>query len=197
MEQIGTVKFVQIQQNPLKLRQADGTRRYHPQALIQLHRIRLTAQGIVGLTDADDRLLDVHHSQHPHSRYRGDNSISLGLTAHYEEMRARFGNHIREGMGGENIIVSSSRIITPSDMGKRIAIQSSARDSLIYLGAVMPIPPCEPFSQFLCARALSPQETKSTLQFLSGGMRGYYMALETAAPEIIIQAGDAVYSCQA
>ncbi len=197
MEQIGTVKFVQIQQSPLKLQQADGTRRYNPQALVRLHRIRLTAQGIVGLTDANERMLDVHHSQHPHSRYRGDNSISLGLTAHYDKIRAQLGGHIRDGVGGENIIVSGSRILTPPDMGKRIAIRSSASDSLIYLGAVMPIPPCEPFSQFLCARALSPQETKSTLQFLSGGMRGYYMALETAAPEIIIQAGAAVYSCQA
>ena len=193
MEQIGTVKFVQIQQSALKIQRDDGKRDYDPAAIVPLARIQLTAAGIVGLTDANGKMLDVHHVRHPHSRYRGDNSISMGFTSHYEKMRVEIGHHIRDGIAGENIIVSSSRIIRPHELGTRVAIRSSADGSITVLHAIMPIPPCEPFSQFLCAKALSPQETKSTLQFLSGGMRGYYMELETAAPGIIIQTGDAVY----
>lgn len=193
MEQIGTVKFVQIQQEALKIQRDDGKRDYDPAAIVPLARIQLTSAGIVGLTDTDDRIMDVHHIRHPRSRYRGDNSISMGFTSHYEKMRAEIGHYIKDGSGGENIIVNSKRIITLPDIGKRVAIKSSVDGSMIILHAVMPIPPCEPFSQFLCAKVLSPQETKSTLRFLSGGMRGYYMTLGTAAPRIIIQTGDKIY----
>ena len=193
MEQIGTVELVQIQQKALKTQRDDGKRDYDLAGIVPLARIQLTSAGIVGLTDTDDRIMDVHHIRHPRSRYRGDNSISMGFTSHYEKMRAEIGHHIKDGSGGENIIVNSNRTITPHDLGKRVAIKSSADGSIIILQAVMPIPPCEPFSQFLCAKVLSPQETKSTLRFLSDGMRGYYMALETAAPRIIIQTGDKVY----
>ena len=193
MEQIGTVKLVQIQQKALKIQRDDGKRDYDPAAIVPLARIQLTSAGIVGLADADDRIMDVHHIRHPRSRYRGDNSISMGFTSHYEKMRAEIGHHIKDGSGGENIIVNSNHIIAPHDLGRRAAIKSSVDGSMIILQAVMPIPPCEPFSQFLCAKVLSPPETKSILRFLSGGMRGYYMTLETAAPRIIIQTGDIVY----
>ena len=193
MQKIGTIKFVQIQQDSLKEHLDDGTRIYNPSPLLKLNRIKLTQDGVIGLTDTGDEIIDVHNTRHPNSRYRGDNPISIGLTAHYDKMRAEMGDHLPDGIAGESIIIDCDTIYTSETLNQRIAIKSQNDSTLIYMNEVIPIPPCEPFSRFARARKLSPQETKSTLQFLSDGTRGFYLKLENDTKNVIVQTGDAVY----
>lgn len=190
MKTIGVIKFVQIQQDSLKEPLDDGTRRYNPTPLLRVKRIQLTDDGVIGLTDSDDKIIDVHNTRHPNSRYRGDNPISIGFTSHYDKMRQELNNQLKDGIAGESIIVETSTVYTPERIGGRLAIQLQNSDTYVYLNEVIPIPPCEPFSRFAQNRDLTPQETKSTLQFLSNGTRGFYGKLEDVSTKPIIQAGD-------
>lgn len=193
MQEIGIIKFVQIQQDSLKEYVDEKTRKYNPTPLLQLAKIKLTSDGVIGITEQGDEIIDVHHTRHPNSRYRGDNPISIGFTSHYAKMRAKMGDHLHDGIAGESIIVDCNPVYTVDSISNRLAIKSKLDENLIYLNEVIPIPPCEPFSRFARAKTLSPAETKSTLQFLSGGTRGFYMKLEHAPDNTIIQAGDRVY----
>lgn len=189
MQIIGVIKFVQIQQEPLKEYLDDGTRRYNPKSLLKLKRIQLTPDGIIGLTDTDDQILDVHNLNHPNSRHRGDNPISIGFTSHYEKMRAKLGNHLEDGIAGESIIVETTKLYTPKSLSGQLAIQLQNDNTLIYLDNVIPAPPCEPFSRFASGKNLSAKEMKTTLQFLSNGTRGFYAKLKDT-DSAVIQAGD-------
>ena len=190
MQTIGIIKFVQVQQDSLKQHLPDGTRQYNPDPLLKLKRIQLTADGVIGLTDTDDEIIDVHNTRHPRSRYRGDNPISIGFTSHYDAMRTEFGNHLDDGIAGESIIVEVTQRFTSDTLGQSLAIKCQATDELIHLKEVIPIPPCEPFSRFARDRDLSAQETKATLQFLSHGTRGFYTKLRDETLSPIIQLGD-------
>ncbi len=193
MQLIGKIKFVQIQQESLKEHKDDGTRNYNPTPLLQLNTIKVNQAGVVGLTGAGSEIIDVHNTKHPNSRYRGDNPVSIGFTSHYGKMRQEFGNPLTDGIAGENIIVECDTIYTPSNISQRLAIKSTSTDTLIYLNEVIPIPPCEPFSRFVQNRDLTPPEIKATLQFLSNGIRGFYMTLEEQPDTITITTGDMVY----
>lgn len=197
MKKIGKIVQLQIQQDPLKSQVTGGRVVYDPAGIMVLQEIRLTTFGIVGIMDFLNRemaYLDVHHLRHPQSRFRGDNKISIGFTGHYQRMRHEFGKHLRDGLAGENIIIQADDRLAPQDLGRRLAIRSRQHDSLILLCEIKPIPPCEPFTRFARkAPALSPSETKRDLQFLSGGLRGYYLEVESAPEEAILQIGDTVY----
>lgn len=193
MQRIGTIKFVQIQQESLKEHLPDGSRAYNPLPLLRLNRIKLTVDGVIGITDSGDEIIDVHNTRHPNSRYRGDNPISMGFTSHYDKMRDELGDHLTDGIAGESIIVDCDTIYTPDVLNHQIVIKDETQGSMIYLNEVIPAPPCEPFSRFARARQLSPPETKATLQFLSHGTRGFYMKLEGSPDNTLIQTGDSVY----
>lgn len=193
MQHIGTIKFVQIQQDSLKEHLPDGSRNYNPSPLLRLNRIKLTVDGVIGITDSGDEIIDVHNTRHPNSRYRGDNPISMGFTSHYEKMRDEMGDHLTDGIAGESILVDCDTIYTPDVLHHQIVIKNETQGSMIYLNEIIPTPPCEPFSRFARARQLSPPETKATLQFLSYGTRGFYMKLEGSPANTLIQTGDSVY----
>lgn len=190
MKTIGVIKFLQIQQASLKAHHADGTRYYNPTPLLRLKRIQLTADGIIGLTESNDAILDVHHVKHPQSRHRGDNPISIGFTSHYAHMRATYGDHLTDGIAGENIIVETSTRYTPESLSNRLVIYQHTTGNYIDLDDIIPIPPCEPFSRFAQNRTLTPSDIKATLQFLSNGTRGFYGKLGDSNIIPIIQAGD-------
>ena len=200
MEKIGSIEQLQIQQNPLKTTVNDKQTVYDPAGIMILQEIRLTTFGIVGILDFLNKemaYLDVHHLRHPQSRFRGDNKISIGFTSHYQRMRNEFGGHLRDGSAGENIIINSNRLVSPQELGQKLAIRSRQHDSLIFLCDIKPIPPCEPFVRYARERrALSPRETQADLKLLSGGMRGYYMEVESAAEEAIVRLGDTVYRAE-
>ena len=190
MQEIGVVQLVQVQQESLKVDLADSSRGYDPTPLCQVPQIRITADGIIGIRESGEEIIDVHHAEHPRSRYRGDNHVSIGFTSHYDAMRNRYGDHLVTGIAAESIIVQTDIRYTSATIGAKLAIRCQADDTLMVLTEVIPAPPCAPFSQFTANRKLSPAETKVTLQFLSDGMRGFYMRLADESDSAIVQAGD-------
>ncbi len=197
MEKIGIIEQLQIQQHSLKTTINGSPTVYEPAGIMVLKEIRLTTFGIVGIMDFLDRdmaYLDVHHLRHPQSRFRGDNKISIGFTQHYQRMRHEFGKHLRVGSAGENIIIKTDCVVSPQGLGQRLLIRARQGDSAIYLCDIKPIPPCEPFVRYARNRkSISRQETQSDLKLLSGGLRGYYAEVESAAEEAVVRLGDAVY----
>ena len=84
---------LQIQQEPLK-RGEKPYRWYDPTPIRQVERLLVDERGATGLADGD-KILDVHHVDHPRSRNHGRASgLSVGFTAHYGAMRARFGDRV-------------------------------------------------------------------------------------------------------
>ena len=197
MQKIGAIRLLQAQERSLKREGADGREVYDPDGIINLNELRLTPFGIVGILDmprGEMPLLDVHHLRHPHSRFRGDNKISLGFTSHYAAMRSRFGVRPRDGQAGENIIVKSKRLWTPDDLGARLLLRSRDANRDILLCQILPIPPCEPFARFARGgAAASAADAKADLRFLADGMRGYYMEIESADSEAVARLGDRLY----
>jgi hypothetical protein len=192
MTYIGTIQLMQIQRESLKV-EGDGGRQYDPAPLLAVGRLKLTSAGVIGLTEAGESIIDVHHTGHPRSRNRADNFVSMGFTAHYAMLRSRYGDHLTEGIAGENMIVACDHQITPEALGKQVIIETGAGDRIL-LEDTLPIPPCEPFSRFAAGRDLAAPEMKATLQYLSDGTRGFYMRVMAESDGQVIQVGDKVYT---
>lgn len=193
MREIGTVKFVQVQRSPMKIGQGTA-RHYSAEPLAVVDKLLLTIEGIMGITGNGDDLIDVHHEQHTQSRFRGDNKISLGFLPMYEQIRTRFGDHLQDGVGGENIMIETNLDITPENLGSRLMIISGDDGNEIKMRNVIPAPPCREYSLFCARRDLSATELRETLQFLDNGRRGFYAELIESDCQCIVQAGDKLYA---
>ncbi len=194
MTRIGSIQFVQIQRESLKV-ETGGVRRYDPTPLLTVPRLRLTRDGVIGLTAAGEEIIDVHHTGHPRSRNRADNFVSIGFTHHYTLLRERYGAHLTDGIAGENMIVTCDQRMTPQVLGAQIVIETQTGERIL-LEEVIPIPPCEPFSRFAAARDLSAPEMKATLQHLSEGTRGFYMRPVVPSAGAFVQPGDQVFAAE-
>jgi hypothetical protein len=194
MREIGSIKQLQIQRASLKQGQRP-LRYYDPALLLVVERLRLGPGGVVGIDATGEQLVDMHHAEHPESKNRqGVNSISIGFTSHYRAMRDRFGAHLADGCGGENILVETDRRWAAEELGESLVIQS-ADGRAITLASVIVAAPCVEFSRFahLSADPLTSDELRSTLQFLDGGMRGFYARLEDGQAEAEVREGDRVF----
>ncbi len=189
MQKVGTIKFVQIQRESLKLIQNPSDEAiYQTSPLEKVKQLRITDKGFIGIGTYGQELVDVHNESHPQSRYRGDNKLSFGFLQNYERMRGRFGDHIKDGYAGENIIIDADIDILNLDYKRRFFFKHE--DSLIELKNVIPAPPCRPFSVFCLIVPQCADDIKGALQFLSKGTRGYYAEAVTANDSFVIQAGD-------
>ena len=72
-------------------------------------------------------------------------AISVGFTAHYAAMRARFGEHAVLGCAGENIIVETEGRITLDDVSSGFVIQT-ASGAQVELSGGRVAEPCRPFT---------------------------------------------------
>jgi hypothetical protein len=191
MQSIGTIKQVQIQRASLKA----GRRPYayyDPTPLLVVDELLLSPDGVVGVADGGEQIVDVHHAAHLASKSRqGSNGISIGFTGHYQAMRERFGAHLGDGIAGENILVECDHVLALDDLGEQLAIET-AGGALIRLVDLLVAAPCVEFSQFAAGQAerLPPEAMKATLQFLDEGMRGFYTRLPLDAGEATVRAGD-------
>jgi hypothetical protein len=193
MHCIGTIKQVQIQRSSLK-RGERSQQYYDPSPLLVVSRLLLTKRGAIGITAEGERITDVHHADHPASRYRGENGISLGFTTHYERMRTHFGPHLRDGIAGESILIEDDgREVRLDELAEGVAIKDATGD-LVLLADVEIAAPCTPFSQFAADKPLSNQQLKETLQFLHYGRRGFYATLVAKQQDTEVQAGCRVYA---
>lgn len=192
MREIGIVKQVQIQCSSLKLVE-ELYQIYDPAPLLTVESLLLSPQGVIGVLEDGAQIIDVHHADHPDSKYRGENGVSVSFTGHYAAMQTKFGAHLTEGIAGENILVEVDSVIKLADLGRRLAFQNPAASELFYLQELEVAAPCEPFSRFALQQSppVLAADMKATLQFLHNGMRGFYAKAQHGT----IMAGDRVFAC--
>jgi hypothetical protein len=195
MKEIGRIKHVQVQRFCLKIGQKPH-RYYDPGALLIVSSLLLFPRGTIGVSIDGEHIMDVHHADHPTSRNQGLNGISIGFTSHYQAMRARFGQHLVDGVAGENILVETDDAQTLADLEPGVAIQSGATGQMIRLNELLVAAPCIEFSRFAINDGMSPpnERMKETLQFLDNGRRGFYVTLAESQEPVSIQAGDGVFA---
>jgi hypothetical protein len=175
MHFIGEIVRLQVQVTSLKV--GDRPRRfYDPSGIRVVPKMTMTPAGVFGWDEDENRLDDVHHQDHPDSKNRGDNGISIGFTSHYQEMRHAYGEHVVDGIAGENILIAQEGLIGEDDLRHGIAIET-AKGTVIRLENLIVATPCIEFSRWAMQFPENHRPDESvteTLQFLNDGMRGYY-----------------------
>ena len=176
---IGTIVRLQVQESSLKV--GDKPRRYDPAPIQSVPALSVSADGVVGLAENGETILDVHHFDHPTSKNRGgENGISLGFTGHYREMRQRFGQHLADGIAGENILIEADRQFQVEELAAGVVVEGTAGRRL-ELRPVIVAAPCVEFSRYALKfpDGDRPDATVTeALRFLDAGMRGFYATYE-------------------
>jgi hypothetical protein len=188
---LGPIIRLQIQLSSLKVG-AKPNRHYITDPLLSVERLRVTRDGVFGLTK-EAGLMDVHHAMHPLKKNdEMKNSVSVGFTGHYAEMQGRYGPHMGVGCAGENIIIDCPRRVTLAEVERGFVLQDAAGREKGRLGRVLVATPCKPFSGFAHRGEQVPPETlKETLQFLDDGTRGFYCAFE-GSEATVLHLGDLI-----
>jgi MOSC domain-containing protein YiiM len=131
--------------------------------------------GVLGQSTDGAWVVDVHHRAHPQTKNEdGAHGVSLGFTSHYAAMRDRFGDRVTLGCAGENIVVETERRITFEDLEHGVALLGEDGRELARLDVLQVAHPCRPFSGWALGGMVESDVLKETLQFLDGGMRGFY-----------------------
>lgn len=189
--------IVQLHLQVGKIKTGDGALEiYTPfDNLKQVNALRLGDGGVSGSPDAEGELLDIHHRDHPESRFRGANGISIGFTAHYDKMRERFGDHLTDGIAAESVLVEARRRITLDDLAGGIRITGNdGREVVIPTWEVAH--PCSPFSKFCLQypEGKKPdRQVTEALRFLEDGTRGFNGSWGDDAIGAEIHIGDTVW----
>ena len=174
MRTIGTVTRLQIQRGSLK-RGEKPTRVYDPTPLLSVPALNVTPDGALGGSPDGTWVVDVHHRAHPLTKNEdGLHGISLGFTSHYAAMRQHFGERLEVGCAGENIIATSDRRFSYDELAGGIAILAPDGSERVRLRVLQVAHPCRPFTGWALGKQVEPEELKRHLQFLDGGMRGFY-----------------------
>lgn len=193
---LGPIVRLQVQRDKIK----SGTKqneRYTPEEnLTPVAALRIDSGGVTGVTEQDERVRDVHHRDHPNSRFRGENGISLGFTGHYVLMRDRFSDHLVDGIAGESMLVGYGGHVSLEDLEHGIVIVGED-GRRIEIGTWEVAHPCAPYSKY-CLQFAEGQKADrrvtEALMFLDDGMRGFngtYGDDQPAGSEIRV--GDMVY----
>jgi hypothetical protein len=176
---IGTIVRLQVQESSLKV--GSKPRRYDPAPLRSVPAISLSPAGVVGLAEHGEAIVDVHHHDHPTSKNRGgENGISLGFTGHYLAMRQRFGQHLADGIAGENILIEADRQFHVEELANGVVVEGAGGRPL-ELRPVIVAAPCVEFSRYALKfpDGARPDATVTeALRFLDAGMRGFYATYE-------------------
>lgn len=193
MRLIGQVVRLQVQVSSLKVGESP-CRWYDPAPIRVVPTLTLNENGVVGRAETGDTILDVHNATHPASRNQaGGNGISFGFTSHYGAMRARFGNHLPDGIAGENILVATERMFTEADFAAGLHVETDD-GVMIDLEQVIIAEPCVEFSRYALRYPLdapSDRAVTDALSFLREGTRGFYATYRDALATIAV--GASVY----
>lgn len=174
-EVLGTVARLQVQRSPLKPG-ARGARVYDPSPLLEVHELEVGPRGVVG----PDRVLDVHHADHPQTRARRGNGLSVLPRAHYALLRERFGPHAVDGCAGENLLLDTDRPLTPDDLAGTLLLETEEGEPLV-LTAGQAAPPCVEFSRWLLGQGPDTavgDDVREALDVLADGLRGFYLTAQ-------------------
>lgn len=196
MELLGSIVRLQVQASSLKVGRPPH-RRYDVGPLCAVASLTLEPNGVVGWTDGEERVADVHHRDHLASKHRDDdhNGISVGFSSHYAAMRERFGDHLGDGLAAENILVQTDLMLGEEDLGGRLLIET-AEGARVRLDDPLVATPCVEFTRFAMRfpdEARPDRTVAEALAFLNDGMRGYYVAY--AGAPVRVRLGDRVWRC--
>ena len=190
MTPLGRVVRLQVQAAPLKSGEKPN-RVYGTAPIVEIEELLLTPSGAVGVDAAGARILDVHNTAHPATRYSDGNTVSFGLTSHYARMRERFGPHMADGCAGENILVETDAPLHLPDLGARVGLRGARSGAILEFSTIRVALPCVEFSKFAIRnQAATPADLKPVLQFLDEGTRGFYVM----AREGTVRVGDELVS---
>lgn len=195
MRELGRVKLLQVQPNGLIIETPSGYF-YDSSRVVQVERLTISSLGIEADTPAGEHVLDIHHINHPDKAYDNDDLICIGFTSHYQAMRDRFGGHMVDGIGGENITIEYDQEVWLDDLDQQIAIENADSGDLTRLDVVSFASPCSEFSHFAAQsqhKKLPAAELRDTLQFLSNGRRGFLLVLSADQESAIVRPGDRVF----
>ncbi len=185
MRLIGTIVRLQLQESSLKV--GSKPRRYDPAPIRPVPALSISAGGVMGLAENGETIVDVHHRDHPDSKNRGgENGISLGFTTHYMAMRQRFGQHLADGIAGENILIEGDQRFQVEDLAGGVVVEGADARRL-ELQPVIVAAPCVEFSRYALKfpDGTRPDATVTeALRFLDAGMRGFY-ATYAGEPAVI------------
>ncbi|HXV91151.1 MAG TPA: MOSC domain-containing protein [Gemmatimonadales bacterium] len=191
MREIGPIVQLQVQRSALKTG-AKPDRTYSPAPLLPVERLWVTPAGVLGGAADGSWLVDVHHRDHPASRNGdGGNGVSVGFTAHYDRMRERFGERITPGCAGENLIAHAPGVVSYDDLRHGLAVRGPDGAERLRLRVLEVARPCRPFTGWALGHRVESDVLKESLQFLDGGMRGFYCVAEGSAE---IAVGDRLFA---
>ena len=185
MELIGTVVALQVQRSPLKPGPA-STRVYDPSPLQPVVALDVGPRGCVGTAADGERVLDVHHADHPSSRNnRLANGLSFMTLAGYAHLRQTHGEHLVDGIAGESMLLDGE---LPLSGGVRV----ETVDDFLLLTDLLAAAPCVEFTRFCLRRepGAVDDEVLAALEGLGDGARGCYA---TAARGGVVRAGARVW----
>lgn len=187
---IGPIVQLQVQLGPLKVGEK-GAKRYLTDPIAVMERLRVGPDGVVGL-DRGEEILDAHHRQHALRKNEdGVHGVSVGFTSHYRAMQQRFGEHLRVGCAGENIIVEATGRLDPAEVASGFVVLDAAGREKGRLVDLAVAHPCKPFTGFaLRGEAVPPEVFKESLQFLDGGTRGFYCTWSSQNGPAVVERGD-------
>ncbi len=197
MQDVGVVSLVQLQPEGLII---DGPGSspsfYDASRRVVVDRLEISPRGIEATPPGSKRLLDIHHLDHPEKAYDDDDLVCVGFSAHYEAMRDRFGEHMVDGIAGENIIIDSAGEVWPEDLGATLTIENQSTGEHALLKSISFATPCVEFSRF-CAQLpygeLSARQMGEILRFLDRGRRGFLFVLDDKHEMVTVRAGDRVF----
>ena len=192
---LGKVMLVQVQPSGLIIETPSGSF-YDASRRVEVESLCITSRGIEAITPKGEHVLDIHHIDHPDKAYDNNDLVCIGFTSHYEGMRARFGDHMVDGIAGENIIIEYEQEVWPEDLHQQIAFENTNTGRRALLDVVSFAAPCEEFSHFAANsqyERLPAEKLKATLQFLGNGRRGYLLVLSDNQEPVTVRSGDRVF----
>jgi hypothetical protein len=189
---LGYVTRLQVAPQTPKRMEPDGEV-YDPTPIRSMSSLLISARGVVGVDAAGCEWKDVHHADHPASRFRGDNGVSIGFIAAYRELQRRFGSHLADGSAAENILLESPHSANPDMLNGTIVLHQERTGQQVELGPVLVAEPCLPFARFVAGpqSSSSVNDIRTTLQQLRHGMRGFYIQMNNLGESsLMVQCGD-------
>jgi len=189
MRPLGPIVRLQIQRSSLKTGERP-MRTYDPAPLLAVPRLAVSPDGVLGAADGGSWIVDVHHRGHPATKNDdGLHGVSVGFTGHYGEMRKRFGARLTVGCAGENLIAETAGVLQFDDLREGLAIVAPDGTERLRLRVLEVAHPCRPFTGWALGGTVEAHVMKEQLQFLEGGMRGYYCVAEGTG---IVEIGDSL-----
>lgn len=185
MREVGRVVKLQVQTGPLK--RGPNREWFDPANLLAVSELEITDRGVVGWLNSE-AVQDVHHQDYPFNQGHKGHNLSFNFTSHYEQMRQRYGEHLWLGCGGDNVVFAAATPITLTDLQGEWVLETHRGERGRVVNVTIATP-CLAFSHFVLNQpAPDPAQLKATLQFLSGGQRGFYA--DWQGPPLHLHPGD-------